>query len=67
MDGPQLRTLAQIFERDVVQPLDFLHDQLLLVDLDHERRVPLVPSEPELADRVLELLGDVDGVGLQLG
>lgn len=65
MDGPQLRTLPQIFERDVEQRFDFLHDQLLLVDLDHERCVPLVPSEPELADRVLELLGDVDGVGLQ--
>jgi hypothetical protein len=58
------RTLCQVFWRNVVEPVGFLHDQLLLVDLDDERGVPFVPSEPELANRVLEFLGDVYGVGL---
>jgi len=58
------RTFCQVLERDVVNPFNFLHDQLLLVDLDHERSIPFMPSEPELADRVLQLLGDVYGVGL---
>jgi hypothetical protein len=58
------RTFCQVLERDVVEPFNFLHDQLLLVDLDHERSIPFMPSEPELADRVLQFLGDVYGVGL---
>lgn len=59
-------TLCQVLGRDVVERLDLLHDQLLLVDLDHERGIPFVPSEPELADRVLEFLRDVYGVGLRM-
>ena len=58
------RTFCQVLGRDVVEPFNFLHDQLLLVDLDHERSIPFMPSEPELADRVLQFLGDVYGVGL---
>ena len=57
-------TLCQVLRRDVVERVNFLHDQLLLVDLDHERSIPFVPSKPELADRVLEFLWDVYGVGL---
>lgn len=48
-----LYTLCQFFEIDVVKPLDFLHDQLLLVDLDDERGIAFVSGEPELANRVL--------------
>ena len=48
-----LYTLCQVSERDIVEPLNFLHDQLLLVDLDDERGIPFVSSEPELANRVL--------------
>ena len=58
------RTFCQVLGGDVVEPLNFLHDQLLLVDLDHERCISFMPSEPELADRVLQFLGDVYGVGL---
>lgn len=58
------RTFCQVLERGVVKPVNFLHDQLLLVDLDHERSIPFMPSEPELADRVLQFLGDVYGAGL---
>jgi len=58
------RTFGQVFERDVVEPLDLLHDQLLLIDLDHERGVPFVSREPELADRIFQFLGYVYGVGL---
>jgi hypothetical protein len=59
------RTLCQVFWRNVVfKPVGFLHDQLLLVDLDDERSIPFVPSEPELANRVFKFLGDVYGVGL---
>ncbi len=41
-------TLCQVLGRDVVERVNFLHDQLLLVDLDHERSIPFVPSKPEL-------------------
>jgi hypothetical protein len=57
-------TLCQVLRRDVVERVNFLHDQLLLVDLDHERSIPFAPSKPELADRVLEFLWDVYGMGL---
>ena len=60
-------TLCQIFERDIVEPVRLLHDQLLLVDLDDERGVAFVSSEPELANRVLEFLRDVYGVRLGNG
>lgn len=46
-------TLCQVSERDIVELLNFLHDQLLLVDLDDERGIPFVSGEPELANRVL--------------
>lgn len=58
------RTFCQVLESDVVKPFDFLHDQLLLVDLDRERGIPFMPSESELADRVLQFFGYVYGVGL---
>ena len=57
-------TFCQFFELDIVEPLDFLHDQLLLVDLDDERGIPFVSREPELANGVLQFLGDVHGVRL---
>jgi hypothetical protein len=53
-------------ERDIVKPFNFLHDQLLFVDLDHERSIVSVSSEPELADRILQFLRDVYGVRLGL-
>jgi len=46
-------TICQVLERDIVQPVHLLHDQLLLVDLDDERGVAFVSGEPELANRVL--------------
>ena len=57
-------TLCQVFGSDVVKCLNFLHDQPLLVDLDDERGIPFVSSEPELANRVLKFLGDIHGVRL---
>ena len=57
-------TLCQFFERDIVKPVHLLHDQLLLVDLDDERSVAFVSREPELANRVLQLLRDIYGVRL---
>jgi hypothetical protein len=60
-------TVCQFFKRDIVKLVHLLHDQLLLVDLDDERSVAFVSSEPELANRVLQLLRDVYGVGLVLG
>ena len=57
-------TFCQVFELDIVELLDFLHDQLLLVDLDDECGILRASSEPELAKRVLQFLGDVHGVRL---
>jgi hypothetical protein len=57
-------TFCQFFERDVIECLDFLHDQFLFVDLDHERSVVMASGEPELADRILQLLGDIYGMWL---
>jgi hypothetical protein len=59
-------TFGQVFERDVIEHLDLLHDQFLFVDLDHERSVVLASGEPELADRILQLLGDIYGMRLGL-
>ena len=58
-------TLCEVLDGDVVELLDLLHDQLLLVDLDDDRRVSCIPArEPELAQGGLELLGNVDGARL---
>lgn len=55
------RAFGEVLEGDVVELLDFLHNELLLVDLDHDRGATCVAAgEPELAQRVLERLGDVD-------
>ena len=60
------RTLSQLLKTDTVELLDFLHDQLLLVDLDHYggmARIP--PGEAELPQGSLELLWDINSMRLQ--
>lgn len=57
-------TFCQFFGGDIVKLFNFFHDQLFLVDLDHQRSIPFVPSEPELTNRVLQFLRDVHRVGL---
>ena len=61
------RTFSEVLNADAVKLLDLLHYQLLLVDLDDECRAPCTASrEAELAQGGLELLRDVDGVGLRV-
>jgi hypothetical protein len=60
-----LHTLCQVFRRDIVKAFHFLHDQLLLVDLDNERSIAFVSREPELANRIFQFLRDVYGVRLE--
>ena len=60
------RTLSQLLKADTVELLDFLHDQLLLVDLDHYggmARIP--PGEAKLPQGSLELLWDINSMRLQ--
>ena len=58
-------TFCEVLDADVVELLDLLHQELLLVDLDDDRRVSCIPArEPELAEGGLELLGNVDGARL---
>ena len=60
-----MRTFCQVLDADVVKLLDLLHDELLLVDLDDHGGVPCIAArEAELAQCGLELLRDVNGVGL---
>lgn len=62
-----MHTFCEVLDADVVELLDLLHEQLLLVDLHDQRGVARVaPREPELAERGLELLGDIDGAGLRV-
>ena len=60
-----MHTFCEVLDADIVKLLDLLHDELLLVHLHDERSAPRVAArEAELAERVLELLRDVDGAGL---
>lgn len=62
-----MHTFCEVLDADVVELLDLLHEQLLLVDLHDQRGVARVaPREPELAERGLELLGDIDCAGLRV-
>ena len=60
-----LRTLCKILDADVVKLLYLLHHQLRLVDLDDDGCMSLVAArEAELAQGSLDLLRDIDRVGL---
>lgn len=60
-----MHTFCEVLDADVVKLLDLLHHQLLLVDLDDDRRVSRIPpGESEFAEGGLELLRDIDGVRL---
>ncbi len=57
-------TLGELLDGDVVELLDLLHDELGLVDLDDDGGVARAAAgEAELAERVLDLLGDGDEDG----
>ena len=57
-------TLGELLDGDVVELLDLLHDELGLVDLDDDGGVAgAAAGEAELAERVLDLLGDRDEDG----
>ena len=60
-----MHTFCEVLDADIVVLLNFLHHELLLVDLDDDRCVSgISPGESELAEGGLELLGDVDGARL---
>ena len=58
-------TFCEIFWGYVVELLNLLHEQLLLIDLDHERSISRATAgESEFPKGVFELLWDIDGVRL---
>ena len=58
-------TFGEILDADIVKLLNFLHDQLFLVDLyDHRSVSSVATGEAELAKSGLELLGNVYRAGL---
>lgn len=58
-------TLNQVFNRDIIELLDFLYNQLLLIDFDHKRSASRISSsKSEFPKGILDGLRDIDGVGL---
>ena len=62
-----MHTFSQVLDADVVELFDLLHDQLLLVDLDdHSCVTSIAPCETEFAERRLQLLWNIDSMGLRM-
>jgi len=59
------QTFCKLLNRDIVKLFYNLHYQLWLVNLDDNRRAALVSFESEFTEGILDILGNIDSLGLR--